>query len=960
MKLFEIKNISFVKIKKTLISGLIVFLFIMIALVLSSCGLTPTPPPTGEAPKLSKLSVFRSVQDDYASIDTPICLTLDENNRCEKMDIILEFNNPDKRTIASITINSVVYKNSSFSTDSTSDRVLIDDYQIEQTEGEFLLNVEKIYYQMPNEIKMIQGLAGNTLNFLISPTFKLTLDVSSGREHVGFDPIIVKDNLYKARINIFADAFMQETIDKSGDLGEEGYTFGKYGYTFGGWFDQPNGLGANYESTDYFTSNKDLTLYAYYDLTCSYQLVEAGEDIYALVTGLTDLGLTNSSIVILDQFETKPVREIASSAFKSLQGTRTIIIPDSLIKIGARAFEQASDITIDLKNVEIINEYAFSMCTKISLGSLTSSLTSIGNYAFQGCTWKTRIKNPDAVGEVYFDVSDSLIIPNTITTLGDGVFKNSKFKSVYFWENSSITSVGIEMFANNKSLQKVWTSAKFNGTYGSLAPVADNGIKTIGNSWFFECTSLIIDRGQTQESNSYFAEGLETIGELAFASGGIGAGAGLLQVKSLMFPDSLKVIKKQAFSNTRLIEALFKDTKNSQFVELGELAFQTTMLKTMTFYSLSTYGPSPFSGSPIEYIKFDLSSDDPMVSYIPHKALYGNGFPRFAKLYVPSAKLAEYNAVDSGWWKGPGGLIPDDKQPILAIESIHQLSGGSTYISYDVIEGNNIRLTNLFRVGEEPITNLIINPAYEDMQVKEIGSYVACDDTFTTVKLPNTITNINDNAFRAAKNLYEVIWYSSSDQTKTKLTDISNIALEKIGEYAFTNTSIISFKSNNNLNEIGKYAFYLCKYLNSIELINGVEGQLVVHSGAFAYAGTEISAPYSMIKVWINASILKNNPEESINKNIFSQSNISDVYIKVPNVSTPPPTGYVYPISYYAFGNPTEAISLYFSNNLQYNLFLAGENTNQYFNLGECGWNSNGPAPENLPGTIEYVKGTKP
>lgn len=928
---------------------LVLSCIIALGVFLTSC--TPTTTTNNNTPpEMTKISVYRSVQGDYAGSVMPVCLVLDSDNTCEKIDIIVEFNNPDKRTISQMTINDEVFKNSVFAEDTTAERIIIKDYTINQTEGEFQLKVEKIYYQLPNEQKLVQKMSSNTVDILIAPIFNLTLDISLGREHEGYDQILVRENKYQDRVNLFLDIYMQETTDLPAETLEEGYTFGKEGYTFGGWFDQPNGQGKQYRNTDYFIDNKDLTLFAFYELTCSYSIVD-GENPYAVVTGLTDSGLTNSRVEIFGEYEGVQVKEIGANAFKNMAGEKNVILPDSVIKINSRAFDSANSVTINLNNVEEIGEYAFSSCKTLNIGNIPNTVKHIGEGAFIGCTWKTKIFNPASETGLFFEESDSLVIPSTLLSIGNSAFKNSKFKSIYFWENSQLESYGEEVFANNSSLTTVWTSAAFQGTTGNVVVSNNNGLKEIGYKWFYECTSLILDT--KSPLNSKLLQGLEVIGEQAFASGGLGTQSGLTKVVSVIFPNSLKRIDKLAFYNTKMENITFSEY--SGFETLGDRAFQNTKLTSVEFFSLKTFGPAPFMGTPIEYLLFNLGDDADLVTYVPHSQLsidntglsIGNGFSRFAKIYVPGTKVAEYNDYQtSGWWKDKNGNT-DDWQPILAIESIHVIPGtGGQQISYDVTSEDEIRITNIFRSSSGNMQNIEIQETYDGKTVTEIGSYVSCDDTLASIKLPYTVKIIKDSAFRGASNLYNVIWRGTGNVELDINGAKSQILLETIEQYAFSNTALLEFRSNDRLKNIGIKAFASCKQMRTIEIINGPindgNGQMKIEPMAFSNCGQDIGASYPMIDLTINSQVIFEMGGQNglhIWQPVFSGAKIVDIYIFVTESN---PTGYVMPVHYYSFGNSFSygTPTVYFNAPNGYELFLPDSGTNQYFNFGYCPWDT--------------------
>lgn len=100
---------------------------------------------------------------------------------------------------------------------------------------------------------------------------------------------------------------------------------------------------------------------------------------------------TNENIVVpsrmSDGKRTYDVTAIAANAFKNNKIIKSIVIPDSVTKIGEGAFSGCSNLqTVVLgKNVKYINAKAFYKCTKIKKIVIPVSVEKIGKQAFFGC-----------------------------------------------------------------------------------------------------------------------------------------------------------------------------------------------------------------------------------------------------------------------------------------------------------------------------------------------------------------------------------------------------------------------------------------------------------------------------------------------------------------------------------------------------------------------------------------------
>ncbi len=118
---------------------------------------------------------------------------------------------------------------------------------------------------------------------------------------------------------------------------------------------------------------------------------------------------------------------------------KNITFPNKLKKISAFAFNECTNLTsINLPDtLEEISQYAFSNCRNITALELPTNLKSIGWYAFSYCTNLSIVKFKQKLETIYYSAFsycsklESIILPSTITSLGDGVFYNDSILTIY-------------------------------------------------------------------------------------------------------------------------------------------------------------------------------------------------------------------------------------------------------------------------------------------------------------------------------------------------------------------------------------------------------------------------------------------------------------------------------------------------------------------------------------------------
>lgn len=96
------------------------------------------------------------------------------------------------------------------------------------------------------------------------------------------------------------------------------------------------------------------------------------------------------------------VNKIGYRAFEDCKELKSVVLPDSVTIIERSAFSGCTELThITIPNsVTKIGDSAFERCAALTDITIPDSVTEIGRYAFQGCTGLTCVTIPDSVIEI--------------------------------------------------------------------------------------------------------------------------------------------------------------------------------------------------------------------------------------------------------------------------------------------------------------------------------------------------------------------------------------------------------------------------------------------------------------------------------------------------------------------------------------------------------------------------------
>jgi hypothetical protein len=243
------------------------------------------------------------------------------------------------------------------------------------------------------------------------------------------------------------------------------------------------------------------------------------------------------------------VTKINSSAFQECSSLTSVSIPDSVISIRGSAFCDCRNLTsVELPdNIKTIDTDMFLYCTNLTDIRIPSGVTEIKYCAFYGCTALSDIDLPDNLISIEYEAFSgckklsNIDIPKSVTNIGDCAFEKTPWLEAKLAENEYVIVNNILIKAKDMENAVipdgvVAISGAFVGCERLKSVVIPNSVKLIGNRSFSGCKRL----NEINIPNS-----VTSIGEDIYDAQGAFANCDLLT--NIKIPDSVTYIGDKTF-----------------------------------------------------------------------------------------------------------------------------------------------------------------------------------------------------------------------------------------------------------------------------------------------------------------------------------------------------------------------------------------------------------------------------
>lgn len=166
------------------------------------------------------------------------------------------------------------------------------------------------------------------------------------------------------------------------------------------------------------------------------------------------------------------VKEISAGAFAYTHMFHSVIIPESVTKIGESAFENCSLASITIPgNVAEVGQNAFYGCEDLESVVISEGVTQVGSNMFRGCYYLKKVTLPSTLTRIgasafAFTGLEAVELPESLTDIETFSFYSTGLSEVHIPKN--VKEIGSEAFAGSQ-LKKVYLDSETISLIGEAA-----------------------------------------------------------------------------------------------------------------------------------------------------------------------------------------------------------------------------------------------------------------------------------------------------------------------------------------------------------------------------------------------------------------------------------------------------------------------------------------------------------